>query len=235
MAIIRAAGGLLWRTGKDGRRRLAVIHRPHREDWSLPKGKLKEGERWEEAALREVEEETGCRARIVSFAGAVHYVPKRTPKVVLFWNMELVSEGPLRFLDEVDEVVWLTRGEALKRRDHKTERALLVEALELERAPRAEAAPLDTSQLEAATGSAEGAPDSPPPLRAARPRIGVPAAAGAVTVLVASAVAYWAGPPGSLPVALAAAAAGALAAGGASALARPWRGRWPRTRRPPPW
>jgi 8-oxo-dGTP pyrophosphatase MutT (NUDIX family) len=83
MAIIRAAGGLLWRTGKDGRRRLAVIHRPHREDWSLPKGKLKDGEHWEEAALREVEEETGCKARIASFAGAVHYVPKRTPKVVL--------------------------------------------------------------------------------------------------------------------------------------------------------
>jgi len=51
--------------------------------------------------------------------------------VVLFWNMELVKEGPLRALDEVDKVVWLTRGEALHRLDHSSERELLVEALEL--------------------------------------------------------------------------------------------------------
>lgn len=128
MDLIRAAGGLLWRDGKDGKRRLAVVHRPHREDWSLPKGKLEVGEGWEAAALREVEEETGCKARIVSFAGVVHYVPRRTPKVVVYWNMELVKEGPLEHLEEVDEVAWLTREEALKRLDHETERELLVEA-----------------------------------------------------------------------------------------------------------
>ena len=131
MAIIRAAGGLVWRVGRDGRRRVAVIHRPHREDWSLPKGKLKDGEHWEQAALREVFEETGCRTRIVSFAGCVHYVPRRTPKIVLFWNMELVKEGPLQTLDEVDKVAWLTRTEALRRLDHDGERELLLEALEL--------------------------------------------------------------------------------------------------------
>ncbi len=128
MELIRAAGGLLWREGKDGKRRLAVIHRPHREDWSLPKGKLEDGERWEVAALREVEEETGCKARIVSFAGVVHYVPRRTPKVVVFWNMELVKEGPLEHQEEVDEVAWLTREEALKRLDHEGEREVLAEA-----------------------------------------------------------------------------------------------------------
>jgi 8-oxo-dGTP pyrophosphatase MutT (NUDIX family) len=49
MAVVRAAGGLLWRDGKKGRSgaRLAVIHRPHRKDWSLPKGKLDDGETWE--------------------------------------------------------------------------------------------------------------------------------------------------------------------------------------------
>ena len=41
---------------------MAVIHRPKYVDWSLPKGKLEEGEGWQEAALREVEEETGYRA-----------------------------------------------------------------------------------------------------------------------------------------------------------------------------
>jgi 8-oxo-dGTP diphosphatase len=127
MELIRAAGGLLWR-GRNGKRQLAVIHRPHREDWSLPKGKLEEGERWEIAALREVEEETGCKARILSFAGVVHYVPRRTPKVVVFWNMELVKEGPLEHVDEVDEVAWLSVDEAMKRLDHEAERELLAEA-----------------------------------------------------------------------------------------------------------
>jgi 8-oxo-dGTP diphosphatase len=32
-----------------------VVHRPRYDDWSLPKGKLKLGESWQAAALREVE------------------------------------------------------------------------------------------------------------------------------------------------------------------------------------
>lgn len=130
MSIIRAAGGLLWRD-QDGKRVLAIIHRPRRKDWSLPKGKLEDGERWEEAALREVREETGCEARLTSFAGVTHYFRKDTPKVVLFWNMELVAEGPLQFPEEVDRVAWLSPAEALRKLDYETERDLLHEAIEL--------------------------------------------------------------------------------------------------------
>ena len=129
MDYIRAAGGLLWRQGQDGRRRLAVVHRPHRKDWSLPKGKLEDAEPWDQAALREVHEETGCEARITSFAGVLHYVPKRTPKVVLFWNMELQAEGPVVHVDEVDEVAWLTPEEALKKLTHETEQELVREVM----------------------------------------------------------------------------------------------------------
>ncbi len=57
-AEVKAAGGVVWRRGAGGIE-VAVCHRPHREDWSLPKGKLDPGETWEEAALREVEEEIG--------------------------------------------------------------------------------------------------------------------------------------------------------------------------------
>ncbi len=129
MDFIRAAGGLLWRQGQDGRRRLAVVHRPHRKDWSLPKGKLEDAEPWDQAALREVHEETGCEARLASFAGVLHYVPKKTPKVVVFWNMELQAEGPILHADEVDEVAWLTPDEALKRLTHDTERELVREVV----------------------------------------------------------------------------------------------------------
>ena len=128
MALIRAAGGLVWRSGPDGPR-LAVIHRPRREDWSLPRGKLVEGESWASAAVREVREETGCVVRLGTFAGSTWYVPRKTPKVVLFWHMELVRQGRLDARGEVDEVAWLTPREALQRLDHGNERAMLRRAL----------------------------------------------------------------------------------------------------------
>ena len=56
---IRAAGGVVVR-----RRRVLLVHRPRYDDWTLPKGKLDPGESWEEAALREVEEEASLRCRL---------------------------------------------------------------------------------------------------------------------------------------------------------------------------
>jgi 8-oxo-dGTP pyrophosphatase MutT (NUDIX family) len=124
MSVIRAAGGLLWRLD-GGEPRVAVVHRPRRADWSLPKGKLDEGESWEAAAVREVREETGCSAKLGRFAGSAWYVPARTPKVVLFWSMTLVREGALETHDEVDEVRWLRPRAALERLDHESERRVL--------------------------------------------------------------------------------------------------------------
>lgn len=121
--IVRAAGGLVWRA-----RELAVVHRSRRRDWSLPKGKLDAGERWEAAALREVEEETGCRARLGDFAGATHHRVPRGPKIVLYWNMAAVDAAPRLPDDEVDEVAWLEPAEALRRLDHENERRLVAGA-----------------------------------------------------------------------------------------------------------
>jgi ADP-ribose pyrophosphatase YjhB (NUDIX family) len=129
VAVVRAAGGLLWRAGPTGPR-LALVHRPRRDDWSLPKGKLAEGESWEKAALREVEEETGCRARITSFAGTTSNLERRPPKIVLYWHMALVKEGRLDAGDEVDEVRWLTPEQALSRLDYESDRRLVERAPE---------------------------------------------------------------------------------------------------------
>jgi 8-oxo-dGTP pyrophosphatase MutT (NUDIX family) len=124
VTVVRAAGGLLWREGPSGPR-LALVHRPRRDDWSLPKGKLDEGESFEEAALREVEEETGCKARITAFAGATSYLARRAPKVVLYWHMALVREGRLDAGDEIDEVAWLGPAEAVARLDYEVDRRLV--------------------------------------------------------------------------------------------------------------
>jgi 8-oxo-dGTP diphosphatase len=123
MEIIRAAGGLVWRA-----RSLAVVHRPRRRDWSLPKGKLERGESWEAAALREVEEETGCRASLLEFAGATHHRVSRGPKLVLYWHMSALDVAPRSPDDEVDEVAWLEPTLAVERLDHEDERRLAARA-----------------------------------------------------------------------------------------------------------
>jgi 8-oxo-dGTP diphosphatase len=148
--VVRAAGGLVWRD--DGRaRRIALVHRPRREDWSLPKGKLEDGERWDDAAVREVREETGCEVQLAAFAGVACYETRRATKVVLYWNMTLVREGPLDASDEIDEVAWLLPSEALERLDHESDRRLLREALDL-RVP--EVAPQPAPPLAPRTGRA---------------------------------------------------------------------------------
>ena len=122
----RAAGGIVW--WQDGRvLRLAVVHRPKYDDWSLPKGKLEANESWQQAALREVREETGCKAVPGAFAGQTCYFVKGRPKVVLFWNMERVGDCEFAPNSEVDRLEWLSRREAMRRLDHPAERRLLNE------------------------------------------------------------------------------------------------------------
>jgi 8-oxo-dGTP diphosphatase len=108
MEQIRAAGGLVLRDGL-----VAVVHRPKYDDWSLPKGKLDPGETFEDAAIREVEEETGLRCRLVRELPTVEYEVRGRPKVVRYWAMELVDEGPFVPNDEVDAVRWVEPAEAL--------------------------------------------------------------------------------------------------------------------------
>jgi 8-oxo-dGTP pyrophosphatase MutT (NUDIX family) len=109
MERVEAAGGVV--LGADGR--VAVVHRPKYDDWSLPKGKLDAGESFEDAALREVHEETGLRCRLVRELPAVEYEVRGRPKLVRYWAMEVEDEIPFVPNDEVDEVRWVEPSEAL--------------------------------------------------------------------------------------------------------------------------
>lgn len=124
--LIFAAGGIVWRKGARSRE-IAVVHRSRYNDWCLPKGKPDRPEETLEAtALREVKEEIGCEAKITTFAGAIDYIAKETPKVVFFWNMEVVSDCVFKPSEEVDQLVWLTPKEAIKRLNYPEERNLIM-------------------------------------------------------------------------------------------------------------
>jgi 8-oxo-dGTP diphosphatase len=109
---VRAAGGVVLGPNREDRPRVAVVHRPRYRDWTLPKGKLDPGEGWEEAALREVEEETGLRCRPLTEIDSVRYADRKgRSKLVRYWLMEPV-EGEFAPNDEVDQLRWCDLGEA---------------------------------------------------------------------------------------------------------------------------
>jgi 8-oxo-dGTP diphosphatase len=122
-AEVLAAGGLVVRD--DGR--VAVIHRPRYDDWSLPKGKLEDGESFEAGALREVLEETGIEGRITGELDPVSYVDRKgRDKLVRWYRMELAADpAPFAPNDEVDELRWVTPAEARELVSYEHDRVLL--------------------------------------------------------------------------------------------------------------
>jgi 8-oxo-dGTP diphosphatase len=121
---VRAAGGLV----TDGDGRVAVVHRPRYDDWSLPKGKLEPGESWEDAALREVREETGLRAALGEELPSDEYTDnKGRPKKVRWWRMRPVEDLGFTPDDEVDELRWVTPEEAGELLSYDHDKALVAQ------------------------------------------------------------------------------------------------------------
>jgi len=102
-----------------------------RRHWSLPKGKADAGERDEDTALREVEEETGLRCRLGAEVGSTRYRDaQRRPKVVRYWMMTIESDDGFVPNREVDELGWCSIDEALSRLSYSHDRDLLQHAAE---------------------------------------------------------------------------------------------------------
>ena len=121
---IHAAGGVVVRDGK-----VLLVHRPRYDDWTLPKGKLDEGESFENAALREVEEETGVRCTLLRELPGTMYMVGDRPKIVRYWLMEPESETPFVPNDETDELRWLSRDDAMGMLSYDRDRDVLAAAL----------------------------------------------------------------------------------------------------------
>jgi len=103
--------------------------------WSLPKGHLEAGETTQDAAVREVEEETGIRGRVLAPLGTIDYWfvadDRRIHKTVHHYLLE-ASGGELSDTDvEVDEVAWVPIAELGARLAYAGERRLAETAADL--------------------------------------------------------------------------------------------------------
>ena len=122
--MVRAAGGLV-RRRRDGIDEILVVHRPAYGDWSFPKGKLEPGESEEDAAVREVIEETGLRCRLDGEIATTRYHDSRgRPKTVRYWSMTPIG-GRLQAANEVDDVRFVSLSDAALLLTYDRDRELL--------------------------------------------------------------------------------------------------------------
>jgi 8-oxo-dGTP diphosphatase len=103
----------------------------HKGDWCLPKGLVKENETFEQAALREVREETGLDAELVDKIGEISYSfvrEKRYFKTVHFYLLRHVEGSPNKHDSEVYRVKWFSTSDALQILTYVKERKILEKA-----------------------------------------------------------------------------------------------------------
>jgi len=123
--VLRVAGGIIQRSTQNGEE-ILVVYRKTEQDWTLPKGEVKDNESFQDAVLREVEAETGCSCRLGNYLGTISFADKGVPKVVMFWKMTVVQEKTPRAAGEViGESVWLPIPAAIQRLSHAQEKTLI--------------------------------------------------------------------------------------------------------------
>src|SRR5438270_7871086 len=123
--VIRVAGGIIQRAAQNGDE-IMVVYRKREQDWTLPKGEVRDNESFQEAALREVEAETGCTCRLGNYLGTISYADNGVPKVVMFWKMTVVQDkGIVAESEVIGEAVWMPLPAAIQRLSLAQEKSLL--------------------------------------------------------------------------------------------------------------
>lgn len=116
----------MFRESSKGKLKILAAHRPRYDDWALPKGKAEGDETPEQTAIREVLEETGYHCRVVAPLQTTRHRVEGGIKEVTWFAMRPLPDSPgFRKNNEVDEVRWVTRREALALFDYENDRDLV--------------------------------------------------------------------------------------------------------------
>lgn len=110
MAISYKAGGIVFRVDEDDLWFLLVTGRSNPRDWIFPKGNLEEGESGEQAAVREVREESGVEARVEDYVGSARYATNNGLVHIDYYLLSFLAEGET---DEPRRVRWCRYDRAL--------------------------------------------------------------------------------------------------------------------------
>ena len=130
-----SAGGVIFKKNENSVQIILVSVR-NGQAWCLPKGIVDKGETTEEAALREVSEETGLTGRIIDKLGDInywYYIKEeniKCRKTVYFYLMEYVSGDTADHDMEVDEAEWFSLETALEKVSFKGDRNMIAKAIE---------------------------------------------------------------------------------------------------------
>lgn len=126
---------------KNGIPYAAIIARRNRAgkiEWCLPKGHLEHGETPEQAALREVSEETGIHGRILTHLATIDYWfsgnERRVHKVVHHYLMDYVAGEPTVDGDpdqEAEEAAWIPLQDMTHQLAYPNERRIVALALDV--------------------------------------------------------------------------------------------------------
>jgi 8-oxo-dGTP diphosphatase len=119
MTEVRAAGGLVLRDGS-----VLLVHRPAYGDWTFPKGKLERGESWQEAARRELEEETGLRVEVGGEVGRTFYRDAAGRAKEVRYYLAFADGEPVA-QNEVDEVRFVPLAAAADILSYRRDRDLI--------------------------------------------------------------------------------------------------------------
>jgi 8-oxo-dGTP pyrophosphatase MutT (NUDIX family) len=132
-----SAGGVVYRRSDDDIEIVLASRRTRRGElaWGLAKGGIEDEESMEDAAVREVREETGLLAEIEAALGETRYFyvweNVRIRKTVHFFLMRHTGGDIDDRDDEMEEIRWFPLERALKRAAYRGERDVLVRAAEL--------------------------------------------------------------------------------------------------------
>ena len=100
--------------------------------WSLPKGHIEEGETPEQAAIREVAEETGIKSEITRSLGVIDFwfmaSGKRIHKTVHHFLFMEAGGKLAPQVTEVDDVAWFPIDEIVSKLAYPDERKLIAKS-----------------------------------------------------------------------------------------------------------